>query len=92
MLKPFDIEFQPFIDEINAKERVIQECGDFATMERVKGMILHMVLVQLANLTQASDISGIAPQIQKVAENMWQNIDGIFKPPVTIYTEADLYS
>lgn len=48
MLKPFDIEFQPFIDEINAKERAIQECGDFATMERVKGMILHMVLVQSA--------------------------------------------
>ena len=39
ILKPFDIEFQPFIDEIDAKERVIQECGDFATMKRVKGSL-----------------------------------------------------
>ena len=39
-LKPFDIEFQPFIEEINAKEGVIRECADAATMERIKGMIL----------------------------------------------------
>ena len=32
----FDIEFQPFIDEINAKEGVIRECADAATMDRVK--------------------------------------------------------
>ena len=32
----FDIEFQPFIDEINVKEGVIRECADAATMERVK--------------------------------------------------------
>ena len=38
-LKSFDIEFQPFIDEINAKERVIQEYADAATMERIRSMI-----------------------------------------------------
>ena len=32
----FDIEFQPFMEEINAKEGVIRECADAATMERVK--------------------------------------------------------
>lgn len=47
-LKPFDIEFQPFIDEIDAKERVIRECVDVATMKRVQGMVLHMVLAQSA--------------------------------------------
>lgn len=36
VLKSFDIEFQPFIDEIDAKEGVIRECADAATMERVK--------------------------------------------------------
>ena len=35
-LKSFDLEFQPFIDEVNAKEGVIRECADAATMERVR--------------------------------------------------------
>ena len=34
--KSFDLEFQPFIEEINAKEGVIRECADAATMERVR--------------------------------------------------------
>ena len=42
--KSFDIEFQPFIGEINLKEGVIRECADAATMKRVRGMLLHMVL------------------------------------------------
>ena len=36
VLKSFDIEFQPFIEEINAKEGVIREYADAATMERVR--------------------------------------------------------
>ena len=39
-LKSFDIEFRPFIEEINAKERAIQEYADAATMERIRSMIL----------------------------------------------------
>ena len=39
MFKPFDIEFQPFIQEIDVKEVVIQKCADVATMERIKGTI-----------------------------------------------------
>ena len=35
-LKSFDIEFQPFIEEINVKEGVIRKCADAATMERVR--------------------------------------------------------
>ena len=35
-LKSFDLEFQPFIEEINEKERVIRECADAATMARVR--------------------------------------------------------
>ena len=48
ILKSFDMEFQPFIEEINAKEKVIRECADAATMERIRSMILHMrvVLIQ----------------------------------------------
>ena len=53
-LKSFDIEFQPFIDEINAKEGAIRECADAATMERIRSIILQMVLdVIRQNLTQA---------------------------------------
>ena len=35
-LKSFDIEFQPFIEEINAKEGAIREYADAVTMERVR--------------------------------------------------------
>ena len=37
-LKSFDIEFQPFIEEINTKEGVILKCADAATMDRIRGM------------------------------------------------------
>ena len=37
--KSFDIEFLPFIQEINAKEGVIRELADAATMERVRSML-----------------------------------------------------
>ena len=43
-LKAFDIEFQPFIEEISGKERAIQEYADAATMERIRGIIQRMVL------------------------------------------------
>ena len=36
-LKSFDLEFKPFIDEMNARVGVIRECANTATMERVKG-------------------------------------------------------
>ncbi|KAF8421781.1 hypothetical protein EV426DRAFT_188583 [Tirmania nivea] len=36
MLKPFAIEFQPFIDDITGKEKTVQECADMATMERIR--------------------------------------------------------
>lgn len=43
-LKSFDIEFLPFIEEMNAKEAVIRECADAATMGRIKGMIFTHTL------------------------------------------------
>jgi len=53
-LKSFDIEFLPFIEEINAKEEVIRECADAATMERIRSMLLHMLLDTIGqNLTYA---------------------------------------
>ena len=38
MMKPFAIEFQPFIDDITGKEKTVQECADMATRERIRGM------------------------------------------------------
>ena len=45
ILNSFDIEFLPFIEEINAKEGVIRECADAATMERIRSKILRTVIV-----------------------------------------------
>ena len=47
-LKPFDLEFQPFIDEVNAKEGVIRECADAATMERVRSKCNSIIKLQLS--------------------------------------------
>ena len=58
-LKPFDIEFQPFIEEINVKEGVIRKFADAATMARVKSTyipVLHTAIVSNIigrNLTHA---------------------------------------
>ena len=40
MLQLFDIEFQPFLEEIDTKEAAIRECANAITMERVKGIII----------------------------------------------------
>ena len=37
-LKTFDLEFQPFIEGMNAKARAIQDCANAVTMGRIKGM------------------------------------------------------
>ena len=50
-LKPFDLEFQPYIEEINAKEGDIRKYADAASMERIKGMIIHLVLDPRQDLT-----------------------------------------
>ena len=42
-LKSFNTEFQPFIDEINIKEKAISDYASAATMERIRGMI-YMIL------------------------------------------------
>lgn len=45
-LKSFDLEFQPYIEEIHAKEGVIRQLADAATMKRVRGLTLCMVLAK----------------------------------------------
>jgi len=42
MLKPFAVEFQPFIDDITGKEKNVQECADMATMERIRSMFVSI--------------------------------------------------
>ena len=44
ILQPFDIEFPPFIEEMDTKVAVIRECADAATMERIKGIILTTIV------------------------------------------------
>ena len=51
-LKSFDIEFQPFVNEINEKERIIREYADAATMERIRSMTLDIIIGR-RNLMQA---------------------------------------
>lgn len=44
MFQPFDIAVQPFIMDIDAKEVVIRQYADTATMDRIKGIkIFHGV-------------------------------------------------
>ena len=50
-LKSFDIEFQPFVNEIKEKEGIIREYADAATMERIISMI--DIIIGGRNLMQA---------------------------------------
>lgn len=52
-LKSFSTEFQPLIEEMNAKEEVISKCASIATMGRIEGMILRGVGYIVQILRQA---------------------------------------
>ena len=43
IFQPFDLEFQPYIKEIDAKEGVIRELAGAATMRRIGSMYSYMV-------------------------------------------------
>ena len=44
LLKPFDTEFKPCIEEIDAKEKVRLKYADAATMERIRSTVIYMEL------------------------------------------------
>lgn len=46
-LQSFDIEFLPFIEEINAKEEAIRAYADAATMERVRSKLSFSIFPSL---------------------------------------------
>ncbi|KAF8432496.1 hypothetical protein BGX38DRAFT_1225679, partial [Terfezia claveryi] len=71
-LKSFDIEFQPFIEDINAKERVIRECADAATMEKIRNIesVLEDITSELKPLAKLNEISTTATHTLKVAEEI----------------------
>ena len=41
MIKPFAVEFQPLINDINDSANAVRECADGATMERIKGVLCN---------------------------------------------------
>ena len=45
-LKSFNIEFQPLIEELNTKEEVISKCASAATMDRIRGTILWIYVIE----------------------------------------------
>ncbi|KAF8432505.1 hypothetical protein BGX38DRAFT_1225751, partial [Terfezia claveryi] len=69
-LKSFDIEFQPFIEDINAKEKVIQRCADAATMEKIRDIesVLQDITSELKPLAKLNEISTTATRNLKVTE------------------------
>lgn len=62
-LKPFDIEFQPFIEEINNKEEVARRCADTATMERIRSMVSIVVTIVHNLIQKHTGIAGILEDI-----------------------------
>ena len=45
-LKSFENEFRPLIEDINAKEVVVRQCADAATMDRIRSMAAHNKYIQ----------------------------------------------
>ncbi|KAF8432508.1 hypothetical protein BGX38DRAFT_1263247 [Terfezia claveryi] len=74
-LKSFDIEFQPFIEDINAKERVILEFADAATMEKIRNIesVLQDITSELKPLAKLNNISTTASRNLKVTEEIRNN-------------------
>ncbi|KAF8423488.1 hypothetical protein BGX38DRAFT_1238635, partial [Terfezia claveryi] len=72
ILKSFDIEFQPFIEDINAKGMVIRECADAATMERIRDIegVLQDITSELKPLAKLNEISTTATNTLKVTEEI----------------------
>jgi len=64
MLKPFAVEFQPFIDDITGKEKIIQECADMATMERIRSMFISIWYCKRS--TDAYDGTGSSGKIAEM--------------------------
>ena len=61
-LKSFEIEFQPFIEDINAKEGVIRQFADAANMDRVRSMVPNNKH-SWAKSNKDTDIEGIVQDI-----------------------------
>ncbi|RPB18295.1 hypothetical protein L211DRAFT_124964 [Terfezia boudieri ATCC MYA-4762] len=74
-LKSYDIEFQPFIEDINAKERVIRECADAVTMEKIRNIegVLQDITSELKPLAELNEISTTATHTLKVTEEIRNN-------------------
>ncbi|KAF8436690.1 hypothetical protein BGX38DRAFT_1213998, partial [Terfezia claveryi] len=69
-LKSFNVEFQPFIEDINAKEKVIRECADAATMEKIRNFegVLQDITSELKPLAKLNEISTTATRNLNVTE------------------------
>ncbi|KAF8436126.1 hypothetical protein BGX38DRAFT_1215711 [Terfezia claveryi] len=79
--KSFDIEFQSFIKDINSKERVIRECADAATMEKIRVIegVLQDITSEPKPLAKLNDKSTTATRNLNVTEEIRNNTQGIFK-------------
>ena len=49
-LKSFNIEFQPLMEEMNIKEEVISKCASATTMDRIRGTILSIYVVEYGTI------------------------------------------
>ncbi|KAF8428007.1 hypothetical protein BGX38DRAFT_1124153, partial [Terfezia claveryi] len=79
ILKLFDIEFQPFIEDINAKERVIRECADATTMEKIRIIegVLQDITSELKPLAKLNEISTTVTDTFNVTEEICKKTQDI---------------
>ena len=56
-LKPFIIEFQPYLDDISGAEKKVQDCATMAAMERTMHIkrLLDEIRAELSPLIQKVD-------------------------------------
>ncbi|KAF8432861.1 hypothetical protein BGX38DRAFT_226934 [Terfezia claveryi] len=71
ILKPFAIEFQPFIDDITGMGKTVQECADMATMERIRGSsekiaeMAHLLIDIRADMKPLSRLNEISDALNE---------------------------
>ena len=88
--KSFDIEFSPFIKEINAKEEVIRECADAVTKDRVRSMFFPSFFFLLPRIPGNDAKSNTHTEIEAALQEITSELNGWWTLHYTGYLTGKL--
>ncbi|KAF8421789.1 hypothetical protein EV426DRAFT_188790 [Tirmania nivea] len=73
MLKPFAIEFQPFIDDITGKEKTVHECADMAMMERIRSSSEKIAEMETLLIDMRTEMKPLL-RLNEISDTLTENV------------------